>query len=144
MAVSKSQQKAVNKYMAANYDRINLTVPKGQKETIQAHATVHSESVNGFIGRAILETMERDSGGTSPQAVTGRPATHFEGVGISLPPETLKAVQEASEATGETQTEFVIRAVGIQVQRDKATLKLGINPATGDKLEYVLDGGTEE
>lgn len=60
MPASKAQQKAVNKYMAANYDRINLTVPKGAKNTIQAHAAAHSESVNGFINRAISETMERD------------------------------------------------------------------------------------
>lgn len=58
---SKAQQRAVNKYMAANYDRINLTVPKGQKERIQAHAKSRGESVNGFIGRAISETMERDN-----------------------------------------------------------------------------------
>lgn len=61
MPASKAQQKAVNKYMAANYDRINLTVAKGQRETIKAHAEAHSESVNGFINRAILETMERDN-----------------------------------------------------------------------------------
>ena len=61
MAVSKAQQKAVNKYMAANYDRINLTVPKGKKDIIQTHAEAHSESVNGFINRAIQETMERDN-----------------------------------------------------------------------------------
>ncbi len=61
MAVSKAQQKAVNKYMAANYDRINLTVTKGQRDTIKAHAEAHSESVNGFINRAIQETMERDN-----------------------------------------------------------------------------------
>lgn len=61
MAVSKAQQKAVNKYMAANYDRINLTVPKGQKEVIKAHADSHDGgSVNAFINRAISETMERD------------------------------------------------------------------------------------
>ena len=60
MPVSKAQQKAVNKYMSQNYDRINLTVPKGQKEIIKAHAEAHSESVNGFINRAIEETMERD------------------------------------------------------------------------------------
>lgn len=63
MAVSKAQQKAVNKYMAANYDRINLTVPKGRKEEIQAHAVARGESVNGFIGRAIDETIERDNAG---------------------------------------------------------------------------------
>ena len=61
MPVSKAQQKAVNKYMSQNYDRINLTVPKGQKEIIKAHAEAHSESVNGFINRAIEETMERDT-----------------------------------------------------------------------------------
>ena len=62
MAVSKAQQKAVNKYMAANYDRINLTLPKGQKDIIKAHAESRGESVNGFITRAIGETMERDKG----------------------------------------------------------------------------------
>ena len=61
MAVSKAQPKAVNKYMAANYDRINLTVTKGQRDTIKAHAEARSESVNGFINRAIQETMERDN-----------------------------------------------------------------------------------
>lgn len=60
MAVSKAQQKAVNKYMAANYDRINLTVPKGRKDEIQAFAAQTGESTNGFINRAISETMERD------------------------------------------------------------------------------------
>lgn len=60
MPVSKAQQKAVNKYMAANYDRVNLTMPKGKKGMIQAHSEAHNESVNGFINRAINETMERD------------------------------------------------------------------------------------
>jgi len=60
MAVSKAQQKAVNKYMKENYDRINLTVPKGKKETIQAHAEQDGESVNGFINKAIDEKIERN------------------------------------------------------------------------------------
>lgn len=62
MAVTKAQQKAVSKYMKENYDEIKVRVPKGEKETIQAHAEAHSESVNGFINRAISETMERDNG----------------------------------------------------------------------------------
>ena len=61
MPATKAQQKAVNKYMSANYDRINLTVPKGRRAEIKAHAEAQGESVNGFIGRAIGETMERDS-----------------------------------------------------------------------------------
>ena len=40
---------------------LNLTVPKGQKERLQAHAEAHGESVNGFINRAISETLERET-----------------------------------------------------------------------------------
>ena len=61
MPVSKAQQKAVNKYMSENYDRINLTVPKGQKDVIKAHAEARGESVNGFIGRAIDNQMAADN-----------------------------------------------------------------------------------
>lgn len=61
MAVSKAQQKAVNKYMKENYDRINLTMPKGSKEAIKAHAEAMGESANGFISRAISEQMQRDN-----------------------------------------------------------------------------------
>lgn len=51
-----------NKWIAATYDRINLTVPKGEKETILAHATIMGDgSVNAFINRAIRETIERDN-----------------------------------------------------------------------------------
>ena len=60
MPASKAQQKAVNKYMAANYYRINLTVEKGRKEIIKAHAEARGESVNGFINRAIENQMDID------------------------------------------------------------------------------------
>lgn len=49
-----------NDYIARTYDRVNLTIPKGQKETIKAHAEAQGESLNAFINRAITETMERD------------------------------------------------------------------------------------
>ena len=61
MPASKAQQRAQNKWITKTYDRINLTVPKGQKDVIQAHASALGESVNGFIGRAISEAMERDA-----------------------------------------------------------------------------------
>lgn len=54
---SKAQQKAVNKYMKENYDRINLLLPKGKKAVIQDFAAAHGESVNGFINRAVDEAM---------------------------------------------------------------------------------------
>ena len=49
-----------NEWIAEKLDRINLTVPKGRKEIIKAHAAAHGESVNGFINRAINEAMERE------------------------------------------------------------------------------------
>ena len=52
-----------NQFNSGAYDRINLTVPKGQKETIREHADSMGESVNGFIQRAIKETMENDKEG---------------------------------------------------------------------------------
>ncbi len=49
-----------NDYISRTYDRINLTVEKGKKDIIKAHAESKGESVNAFINRAIDETMERD------------------------------------------------------------------------------------
>ena len=43
-----------------NLDRISIAVPKGNREKIKAHAVSQGETVNGFIKRAIDETMERD------------------------------------------------------------------------------------
>lgn len=61
MTVSKAQQRAVNKYMKENYDRVNLTLPKGKKDAVKAHAESRGESLNAFISRAIDEAMERDA-----------------------------------------------------------------------------------
>lgn len=58
--MGKASTKAHNKYIAKAYDRVNLTMPKGQKDKIKAHAESNGESLNGFINRAISETMERD------------------------------------------------------------------------------------
>ena len=56
----KTSAKSKNTWITKAYDRINLTVPKGQKDLIQAHAEAQGESTNGCINRAISETMERD------------------------------------------------------------------------------------
>lgn len=49
-----------NDWQKEHTDRIILVVPKGQKEIIHDHAQMHSESLNGFIKRAIEETMKND------------------------------------------------------------------------------------
>lgn len=61
MAISKSQQKAVAKYMKENYDELKVRTGKGKKDEIKAHAAERGETLNGFINRAIAETMERDN-----------------------------------------------------------------------------------
>ena len=49
-----------NAWIAEKLDRVNLTMPKGQKEAVKSHAESRGESMNAFINRAITETMERD------------------------------------------------------------------------------------
>ncbi len=61
MAYSEAQKKATSKYKQANYKRIPLDVPIAEYETIKAHADAWEESVNGFIRRAIRETIARDN-----------------------------------------------------------------------------------
>lgn len=58
--MGKAATRAKNKYNAENYERISLSVPKGEKDKIKAHAESMGESVNGFIARAIAEAMEAD------------------------------------------------------------------------------------
>lgn len=61
--MGKAATKAKNKYNSENYDRISLSVDKGKKDIIKAHADSKGESVNGFINRAINETIEREKEG---------------------------------------------------------------------------------
>ena len=60
MPVSKKQQASVNKYIKEKYDTYRLTMPKGKKAELQAHASERGESLNGFVNRAIDYQMERD------------------------------------------------------------------------------------
>lgn len=66
----KNSYESIKRYEDKAYDKVLVRLPKGTKENIQAHAEAHSESVNGFINRAITETMERDNG--APAASEGQ------------------------------------------------------------------------
>lgn len=46
---TKAAQKAVNKYISNNYDRVNLTMPKGKKEIYKQMAEAEGKSLNQFI-----------------------------------------------------------------------------------------------
>lgn len=52
-----------NTFIAKAYDRINLTVPKGQKEKIGAHAQKRGyKSINGYINHLIVDDMTSTEG----------------------------------------------------------------------------------
>lgn len=71
MAIRDSQKRAVAKYNAANYDRVELRLEKGRKEAVKAHAEAQGESLNAFINRAIVYTMEQDKSDTEEVAGCG-------------------------------------------------------------------------
>lgn len=71
MAIRDSQKRAVAKYNAANYDRVELRLEKGRKEAVKAHAEAQGESLNAFINRAIIYTIEQDKSDTEEVAGCG-------------------------------------------------------------------------
>jgi len=74
MPKSEAQKKAVAKYNAKVYDRMELKLPKGMKDIIKTHAEKYQPevgeigaagyipkgSMTGFISRAINEAIQRD------------------------------------------------------------------------------------
>ena len=63
MAYNDKSKAYVKKYKADNIKRVPLDMQRAQYEIVQTHAQAQGESVNGFVNRAIDETMERDKGG---------------------------------------------------------------------------------
>ena len=119
MAVSKAQQKAVHKYVKKNYDRLELTMPKGEKAVVKAHADAAGESVNAFILRAVHIAMEPGN------ASQGAPERSQGAVLLAqvVDVETLKA---HAEKMGETVEAFVNRAVTAEIERDEKLMRMGL------------------
>ena len=144
MPVSKAQQKAVHKYVKANYDRMELTVPKGRKEIIQNAAASQGQSVNAYINQAIDGRMERDNGGgvgsetgnavevTQTLAEVAQTLTEAKRMvraagDVILPSLLRESVAEASRAAGETDDAFLWRAVSGQAEQDREKRKAAVN-----------------
>ena len=53
----KKQTEWTRAYNEKAYDRLAITIPKGQKATIQAAADQEGESINGYVNKAILDRM---------------------------------------------------------------------------------------
>ena len=111
MAVPKSNQRAVNKYIREKYDRVGLTMLKGQKDIIKSYADANGESVNAFILRAINEAMN------------GSPVAAAAGADLDI---DRKAIDAHIIQTGETVQDFVTRAIAGQIERDTLLIKMGM------------------
>ena len=59
--MGKTSSKVKDRYNAKAYDEIKIRVPKGKKENLKAYADNKGESLNGFINRAIDETIKRET-----------------------------------------------------------------------------------
>lgn len=61
MKQTEAQLRASKKYHQ-KLENLTVRVPKGEKETIAAHAAQKGESLNAFVRRAISKTIKQDNG----------------------------------------------------------------------------------
>lgn len=59
MSYSDAQREATARYNKKTYDRINVVVPKGQRQKIAEFAARQGNSMNRFILDAIAREMEQ-------------------------------------------------------------------------------------
>ena len=55
---SKERIKAISEFNAAHYDRLEVKLPRGQKQVVRDAAAALGESVNQFITKAIMDRLE--------------------------------------------------------------------------------------
>lgn len=108
MPASKAQQKAVNKYVKANYDLYQIKMPKGKKDNIKNIAAASGESMNQYIINAIGQRMQRD---TSTLEALGEPTNDLTTTIQPIPPGTPAAAAAAAETAGESSADFIVRAI---------------------------------
>lgn len=138
MPVSEAQRKAAAKYLE-KLDEIRIRMQKGRKDIIQAHAAAQGESVNGFINRAISQTMERDTPGSPPEAA----GAHLGPGVVCLPSDTIKVAREAAEAEGEELQQFLVRAIEFTSQDDVENRAAG-ERAIEMQLQILREGSMTE
>lgn len=55
--MTKTSSAVKRRYNEKAYDRLAITVPKGQKQAIEAHAKSKGESVNGLVNALLRADM---------------------------------------------------------------------------------------
>ena len=99
--ISKAQQKCVSRYEAANYDKILVRLPKGQREAVKAQADSAGKSLNSYL----IGLIE----GETQQHIT---------------PEALDKATQAAQAAGEELDAWITRAINDTAQRDSMIRQL--------------------
>lgn len=56
--ITPAQRRAVGRYEAANYDKVLVRLPKGEREQIKSAADAAGESLNAYIVGAIRDRMD--------------------------------------------------------------------------------------
>ena len=56
--ITPAQRRAVGRYEAANYDKVLVRLPKGEREQIKSAADAAGESLNSYIVSAIRDRMD--------------------------------------------------------------------------------------
>ena len=107
MPVSDAKKKA-NARWNASKDNIMIRPTKEEGAAIRAAALAAGQSNQQYILQATRERMSK---------------------------EAIERDTGPAEAAGETVPQFIGRAVDSQVEQDRRAMRLGINPATGGKLE---------
>lgn len=85
-------------------DRLNIRPYKAEGEKIRNAAKDAEQSVTAYVLQAVRERMERDAVGTDPGELNGTRV-------VSLPVETVEAVQTAAETAGLSVNQWIIEAI---------------------------------
>ncbi len=59
MSISEARRRANDKWRE-KFELIQFRVPKGKKQVLQKHAAERGESLNGFLNRAVDQTLSSD------------------------------------------------------------------------------------
>lgn len=133
MAIAESRKRANAKWDKENMTTLGCKIKRNQAAAFKAYCENQGSTSNTVLKDFVLGCIGEQESGMVPETPQEAPGRPTGGRGIS--PQALRTAQEAAEATGEAVSQFVERAVEIQAKRDKSSIALGINPATGEKLD---------
>lgn len=106
--ISKAQRDCVTRYEAANYDKILIRLPKGQRETVKAQADAAGKSLNAYL-IGLIEGETPAPPPQEPQYIT---------------PEALEEAAKAAQAAGEDLGAWLTRAISDTASRDELLRQL--------------------